>query len=261
MDESLLKYKKPYFFKNFRNFEDYLDEQLSIHIQDEDLLLLKKSFDKNCLTPDFVISKMKQCKTSALTFYARYLFFNFKIDGLKILVSRFNEEQDEEKKLIIYNCMRPLGNYLNCQEIFELIDEGVLSILVGEYARKTYLSFVEINFSNVYLKFLGYYTFEEMESMSMDELEEYIKKDVNIIKIIAMCTVYHSNLEKVLRNDTHSKCYLENCKVNLNLLKKLKFKYDPYTSYLVFDKIKDDEMFCTRYLSELTPEARTYLSI
>jgi molybdopterin/thiamine biosynthesis adenylyltransferase len=81
------------------------------------------------------------------------LFFNFKIDGFKVLVSRFNEEQDKENKIVIYNCIRLLISHLELKDLLNVVDQGVLNILVGEYGKEKVLPIEDLGLSNFYLKF------------------------------------------------------------------------------------------------------------
>ncbi|EOB14999.1 hypothetical protein NBO_11g0070 [Nosema bombycis CQ1] len=261
MDDTLLKYKTSSRFKIFSTFEEYLQEKMPIHAQDEEFNLFCQFISNSKLKLDLVIYKMNDYSISSLPFYVNYLFFNYKIDGFKVLVSRFNEEQDNDNKIVIYNCIRLLINHLELKDLLNLVDQGVLNILVGEYGNEKGLPIEDLGLSNFYLKFLGYFTFEEMANMSTAQLKTFIEKDIGVMKIISMCTENIFNLEDILSKDKYLRFYIENCTVNMDLLKKLNSNYNPYTLYLLFDKLRDEELYCKTRLSKLTPAKRTSLFI
>ncbi|EOB13488.1 hypothetical protein NBO_71g0003, partial [Nosema bombycis CQ1] len=208
------------------------------HAQDEDFVFIKKMFDNLQLTPDIAISKMAE-----------------------FLIKRFNEEQDSEDKIVVYNCVRLLIIHLELIEMLKLLDQEILSILIGKYGRNKDLPIEELGLSNFHYKFLGYFTVEEIESMSVAELKMYIKKDINVMKIFTMCTTNHFNLEKILNEDTYLRFYIEDCTTNIDLLKSLNFIHNPYILFLLFDKLRNDESYCKKRINELSPTERTSLFI
>ncbi|EOB13999.1 hypothetical protein NBO_43g0004 [Nosema bombycis CQ1] len=261
MDESLLKYKKTCLPYNHSTLKEYLDEQMSNNPQDKDLMSIKKQFDSSKFTPDLAVSKLNKCRITSVLFYSNYLFYNFKIEGIKALVFRFNRETAEENKIVIYNCLKLLLTNLELIDVLKLLDQSVLSILVGEYGKGKGLPIEDLGLLNFHLKFLGYFTKYEIESMSIAELKMYLEKDVNVMKIFTMCTANHFKLKNMLVKDFYLKFYIENCTVDMNLLKNLKSDYNPYTLYLLFNKLRDDKTHCETRINELLPKYKTSLFI
>ncbi|EOB11208.1 hypothetical protein NBO_1439g0001 [Nosema bombycis CQ1] len=261
MNESLLKYKKAKYFTTYLTFEQYLNHQMPHYAQDEDFIFIKKMFENSQLTPDIAIAKMAKCRITSLPFYTNYLFFNYKTQSIEVLVKRFNEEQALENKIVIYNCIRLLISHFELIEMLKLLDQEILSILIGEYGKSKGLSIEDLGLANFHYKFLGYFTMEEIENMSLAELKMYIKKDINVMKIFTMCSANHFNLKEILNEDIYLRFYLENCIINMDLLKNLKIIYNPYILFLLFDKLRDDESFCKKRINELSPIERTSLFI
>lgn len=241
----LSRYRAPFYLKKYDSFEDYISEQLNIHVHNEELEYIKQ----NTLSIDSIIMRMNKCTSDSLDFYARLLYHNRTYDVhlkkcLRVLTSRFKAEENKDSKYKIFNNIRLLVNHLDLLSVQDVLEDDILSILIGEYARKKNINFVDVAKGNIPQKFLGYFIFANKLIGDLEGVEKYIEMDIEVLKILAFYEDCQSFLEKILDKDEYIQYYCKECEVDVNLLKKLSYEYLSYSYYLILDLIKDDQETC-----------------
>ncbi|KAF9761081.1 hypothetical protein NGRA_2875 [Nosema granulosis] len=258
--KELDKFRNPYYFKKYESFDDYLTEQLNIHIDNKDLLEIK-----NNPSLENALSRINSCSPDSIEFYAKLFLFSekkdtHKVEFFKILVKRFEEENDGDNKLRIYNILRLIINFLGLEEV-GLVEGEVLSILIGEYARKKGLGLENI-LENKYLpqnsnylpqKFLGYNYAAGRLIGNLDDLVKYTEMDMEVLKVVAYYCDEESkiHLERLLESDRYLQYYIKHCEIDLELLKKIPTsQYNSYSLYLLIGLFIENQEFCSRILVE-----------